>query len=464
MSKVTELFAKIVRLSRDGKARFRAVGNSQVGEAEGHTTVNSSIPLTPRIALRLLSRPLLVAFAFSFFVNLLALTLPIYMMVVYDKVLSSRSIETLTALTIMAVFALVCYGLLDGVRARIAQGIDRWLDENMTGEIQRLQLENAAAARKKVPGGLGDLRNLRQAFSGPPLFAVFDTLWAPLFLLVIFFIHPALGIIASGGAVVLALLAFVTEVRVRVPQKVGSGFATQTNEVSQLATRNAEAVEALGMTAAVLDRITKSAADARAHLMIATRRSSDMTSVTQVVRLLIQIALITCGLTLTLDHSLTAGAMIASSLIMGRALAPFQQMMRTWQTIVTARTAFDQLNTFMSSPRAHRSDMAFPPPKGHVTIENVTYVPPGTEKPILSGINMQLRPGEALGIIGPSAAGKSTLARLLVGVWLPTLGKVRLDGIDISTWSRADLGPHIGYVPQDVELLDGYGAREHLAL
>ena len=383
MSKVTALFAEVVaevvRLSRDCKAWFRAVGNSQVTEVEGHTPPNrdNRITLTPRAALQLLSRPLLIAFAFSFFVNMLALTLPIYMMVVYDKVLTSRSMETLMALTVMAVFALVCYGLLEGVRARIAQGIDRWLDENMTVEIQRLQLENAAAARKKVPGGLSDLRNLRQAFSGPPLFAVFDTVWAPLFLLAIFLFHPLLGVIASGGAAVLALLAFVTERRVRGPQKISSSFVTQTNDVAQLATRNAEAVEALGMTSAVLDRIEKNAADARAHLMTSTRRSSDMTNVTMVMRFLIEIALIVGGLSLTLEHAMTAGAMIASSLIMGRALQPFQQMMRTWQTIVTARAAFAQLNTFLSSPRVHRSDMAFPPPKGHVTVDNMTYVPPG---------------------------------------------------------------------------------------
>jgi PrtD family type I secretion system ABC transporter len=422
----------------------------------------SKITLTPRAALQLLTRPLLIAFGFSFFVNVLTLTLPIYMMVVYDKVLTSRSQETLIALSVMAVFALVCYGLLEAVRNRIAQGVDRWLDENLTGEILRLQLENAAAARKKLPGGLGDLRNLRQAFSGPPLFAVFDTMWAPFFLLVIFLIHPLLGVIASGGAVVLTLLAVVTELLVRAPQKIAGGFATQTGEISQLATRNAEAVEALGMTAAVLDQITKSAAEARAHQMMATRRSGDMANVTMVVRLFIQILLIACGLWLTLDHAMTAGAMIASSLIMGRALQPFIQMMRTWQTIVTARTAFHQLDTFLSSPRVPRSEMAFPPPKGHVTVENVSYVPPGGEKPILTGINMRLLSGEALGIVGPSAAGKSTLARLLVGVWLPTAGKVRLDGIDITTWSRADLGPHIGYVPQDVELLAGT-VRDNIA-
>jgi PrtD family type I secretion system ABC transporter len=420
------------------------------------------IRFTPRAALQLVRGPLLIAFGFSFFVNVLTLTLPIYMMVVYDKVLTSRSQETLIALTVMAAFALVCYGLLEAVRARIAQGIDRWLDENLTGEILRLQLENAAAARKKLPGGLGDLRNLRQAFSGPPLFAVFDTLWSPFFLLVIFLIHPLLGVIASGGAVVLTLLAFVTEFLVRAPQKIAGGFAVQTAEISQLATRNSEAVEAMGMTAAVLDQITKSAAGARAHQMMATCRSSDMANVTMVVRLFVQILLIACGLWLTLDHAMTAGAMIASSLIMGRALQPFIQMMRTWQTIVTARTAFDQLDTFLSSPRVNRSEMTFPPPNGHVIVENVSYVPPGGEKPILTGINMRLLPGEALGIIGPSAAGKSTLARLLVGVWLPTAGKVRLDGIDISTWSRADLGPHIGYVPQDVELLSGT-VRENIA-
>src|SRR5262249_26684047 len=150
----------------------------------------------------------------------------------------------------------------------------------LTGEIVRLQLENTAAARKKLPGGLNDLRSLRQAFSGPPLFAVFDTLYAPFFLLVIFLVHPLLGVVASGGAVVLTLLAVATEQLVRAPQKIAGGFGTQTAEISQLATRNAEAVEAMGMTTAVMERIAKSAAGARAHQMMATRRSSDMTNVT----------------------------------------------------------------------------------------------------------------------------------------------------------------------------------------
>ena len=217
----------------------------------------------------------------------------------------------------MAVFALVCYGLLEAVRARIAQGIDRWLDESMTGEIVRVQLENAAAARKKLPGGLADLRGVRQAFSGPPLFAVFDTVWAPLFLLVIFLIHPLLGFIACGGSGCPIAAGGRDGASIRGPQKIANGFSTQTSEISQLATRNAEAVEALGMTTAVVDRILKSAANARTHLMTATCRSSDMTNVTMVVRLLIQIALIAVGLWLTLDHAMTAGAMIASSLIMG---------------------------------------------------------------------------------------------------------------------------------------------------
>ena len=251
----------------------------------------SKIRLTPRGALQLLSRPLLIAFAFSFFVNVLTLTLPIYMMLVFDKVLASRSLETLIALTAMASFALVCYGLLEGVRARLAFSIDRWLDESMTDEILRVQLENAAAGRRKQRRGLSDLRNLRQFFSGSALFAVFDTLWAPLFLLVIFFIHPLLGAIACGGAVTLALLAVITELLIRAPQKVANGFAAQTQEASELATRNAEAVEALGMTAAVIDRVEKSADAARAYLGIASRRSSDMVNVTKVFRLGVQIAL-----------------------------------------------------------------------------------------------------------------------------------------------------------------------------
>jgi PrtD family type I secretion system ABC transporter len=384
------------------------------------------------------------------------------MMVVFDKVLSSRSLETLIALTLIAVFALVCYGLLEAVRARISFSIDRWLDENMTGDILRVQLEDAAAARKSLPRGLSELRNLRQFFSGAALFAVFDTFWAPIFLLVIFLIHPLLGVIACGGAAALVLLAVVTELLVRAPQKIANGFTAQAGEASTLATRNAEAIEALGMTEAVVGRIMQSASEARVHLMTATRRSSDMGNLTKVFRLLIQVALMAVGLWLAIDHAMTAGAMIASSLIMGRALAPFEQMMRTWQTIVTSRAAFNQLDTYLSSPRVDRSEMSFPAPNGDVTVENVTYVPPGNQKPIVTAINMALRAGEALGIIGPSAAGKSTLARLLVGVWLPTAGKVRVDGIDISAWSHADLGPHIGYVPQDVELLAGT-VRENIA-
>jgi PrtD family type I secretion system ABC transporter len=422
----------------------------------------SKMRLTPRLALRLLSRSLLIAFAFSFFVNVLTLTLPVYMMLVFDKVLASRSLETLIALTIIALFALVCYGLLESVRHRLSLSIDCWLDETLTGEILRTQLENAAAAGKKLPGGLSDLRNLRQFFSGPALFAVFDTLWSPLFLAIIFLIHPLLGTIACGGAVGLVLLAIVNEVMVRSPQKVANVFAAQAREASELAVRNAEAVEALGMTAAVLGRVMKNADESRGYLSMAMRRSSDMGNVTKVFRFALQIAVMAVGLWLALDHTITPGAMIAGSLIMARALAPFEQMMRTWQTVVLARAAFGQLDSYLSAPRAERSDMMFPAPKGDLRVDNVTYVPPGGHKPILTGINFRLRSGEVLGVIGPSAAGKSTLARLLVGVWLPTAGKVRLDGIDISCWSRADLGPHIGYVPQDVELLAGT-VRENIA-
>lgn len=419
--------------------------------------------MTPQIALKSITRLIGVVFGLSFFVNLLSMVLPLYTMQVFDHVLTSRSIDTLWAITAVAVFLIGCYGVLNGARLRIMLGIDRWLETNLFPEITRTRLDRAAEGRRDGQrGSLTDLSNLRQFFSGQSILSVLDTLWSPLFLVVVYMIHPVMGLIGIGGALGLVILSVGNELLMRGPQRVANLLSQRTAEQTESAARSAEVVAALGMGPAILNRINSSANEARDQRHRASERSRTISSVTRLFRHLLQIATIGVGMWLVLDDHMTTGAVFAASMIMGRGLAPFEQMQRTWTTVVSARQSYRKLEDSLAEMRRQRSSMSYPAPRGAVSVEAVGFVPRPGERPILQGVSFSLKPGEALGIVGPSAAGKSTLARLLTGIWRPTAGKIRLDGIDVASWDRVDFGPHIGYVPQDVELLPG-SVRENIA-
>ncbi|MFC4172942.1 type I secretion system permease/ATPase [Microvirga sp. GCM10011540] len=419
--------------------------------------------MTPQLAIKSLVRVLAVIFGFSFFVNLLSMTLPLYTMQVFERVLGARSQDTLWALTVVAIFLIGAYGILDLVRSRVMIGIDRWLEVSLYPVIMRTRFMRAAEGRADAKkGGLSDLRNLRAFFSGQAVLAVMDTIWSPLFLLVGFLIHPVLGLIGTAGAVGLIGLSVANEFTMREPQKNANQLLARTAEQTEAAARSAEVVAALGMAPAVLARIEATAEEASQQGRAASLRSTTLSGITKVFRYLVQIAVMGTGIWLVLNDHMTAGAVFAASMILGRGLAPFEQMQRTWTTVVTARQSYRQLQEYLKEKGPQHSTLSYPRPKGALSVEALTFVPRGGQRALLQNVTFALTPGETLGIIGPSAAGKSTLARLLVGVLRPNAGKVRLDGIDVSMWDPTDLGPHIGYVPQDVELLTGT-VRENIA-
>jgi PrtD family type I secretion system ABC transporter len=419
--------------------------------------------MNPQLLLRLLWPVFLILFSFSFFVNLLSMTLPLYMMQVFDRVLTSRSTDTLWALSAIAFFMIACYGLLDGVRSRILLGVDEWIDAKLFTPLVKTRLARSAEGRLDANrGGLSDLRNFRQFFSGSTVLSVLDTIWSPMFLVVGLLIHPILGFIGLIGAAGLAGLSVANEYVMRTPQQFANILTRRTQDQLESAARSAEVVTALGMGPAIGARIEASAKEARDLGQRANKRANIVAGAAKVFRYLVQMAIMGVGIWLVLSQNLAPGAVFAASMIIGRGLAPFEQMQRTWSIVVSARQAYRQLQEYLGAPTAETSSVSFPRPNGALSVENVYYVPPGAQRPVLQGISFSLSPGEALGIVGPSAAGKSTLARLLIGVWHPRSGRIRLDGVDVAFWDPVDFGPHVGYLPQDVELLTG-SVRENIA-
>jgi PrtD family type I secretion system ABC transporter len=412
--------------------------------------------LTPKVALRALTRVLAIVFGFSFFVNALTMAVPLFTMQLFDRVLSSRSTDTLWLLAAIAFFVIGCYGVLEGLRSRVMAGISNWLFDTLQPELMRTQLDRAAEGRGAGRvNGLSHLRNLASLFSGQALLSVFDTLWSPLFFLVAFLIHPMLGLIGLIGAVGMMALAASSEILVRGPQRLANMVTQGANNTADGALRCAEVVSALGMAPAVLGRISGETDQARRHLDYVQNRTTAIASLTKTFRYLIQIAVLCTGIWLVLGSEITGGAVFAAAMILARGLSPFEQMQRSWTTIVTARQSYQHLTDFLQEPTLQRSSVAYPQPKGRLQAEDVSFSMPGQARLILQSVSFSLEPGEALGIVGPSAAGKSTLARLLIGIWRPHRGRVRLDGVDVSLWDRADFGRYVGYVPQDVELLSG---------
>lgn len=429
---------------------------------------DQSAPTTERIAtigeaLKRTRMAIVVVGVFSFILAILVLTLPFYMLQVFDRVLSSRSTDTLIALTLIAVFCLAMLGALDAVRTRILSAIDQWMEAALMPEIaertHELALENPGIVGTTA---VGDLRNIRRFFSGPALAAIFDAAFSPVFLIVIFLVHPLMGLIALVGVVGLVAISLINDWRVKGPrEKAREASGKMTVELNR-ATRNSEVIEAMGMGSTIYSRIAEHSERTRILSNRANSVTADYAAFTKFFRFAIQVAMMGTGVWLALQNAITPGAMIAGSIIMGRALAPYEQMLRAWGSVVAARSSYQNLRKTMETNRRPRSQMTYPDPVGELSLEKVGIILPGSSKPALSNISFTLPAGQALGIIGPSAAGKSTLARIISGVWRPTFGHVRLDNIDMANWDRSDLGRHIGYVPQDIELLSG-SVRDNIA-
>lgn len=393
--------------------------------------------------------------AFSLIANLLLLTVPLYMMQIFDRVVVSRSVDTLIYLTVVALGALFTVGFLDGVRSRALLRIGVWLERRLAPETFARVLEASLGSESYRTEALRDLTQIRGFVAGQAIVTLFDAPWAPVFIFVTYLLHPLLGSIAIGAALLLFTLAILNDVLTRRPLREASVIAMQAGSRALAASRNAEAIDAMGMLPGVMSRWLIQAQDALHYQIAAAKRSGHVVAASKFCRLAVQIVLIAAGAWLVLQQEITGGAMIAASIIMSRALAPVEQAIGVWKQATQAGLAYRRLAHFLDGGSRPADGMALPAPIGRLTVEGVSWTPPGQDRLVIRNVSFALEPGECLAILGPSAAGKSTLARLIVGNRKPTAGHVRLDGADVYDWPRAEFGSHVGYLPQDVELLPG---------
>lgn len=390
-------------------------------------------------------------------INILYLTGSFYMLEVYDRVLPSRSVPTLVALSLLAVTLFAFQGVLDVIRSRIMIRVAATLDERLSGRVYDIVV--LLPLRTKGQGdGLAPLRDLDQiraflASTGP--LALFDLPWMPIYLIICFLFHPWIGIAALVGATILTSMTLMSEFMTRDPSRTAVTHAGARNSLAEAGRRNAEALHAMGMA----PRMAKVWGEINVKYLASHQRTSDVAgglgAISKVLRFTLQSGVLGLGAYLVIQQQATAGIIIASSIIVARALAPVELAIANWKQFVSARQSWRRLSDFLSAMDKGPEPMALPAPKSVLSVEAVTATPPGTQRLVVQDVTFNLKAGQGLGIIGPSASGKSSLARLIVGVWSPMRGKVRVDGAALDQWSPAEFGKHVGYLPQDVELFAG---------
>lgn len=401
---------------------------------------------------------------FSVFFNLLVLTLPLYMLSIFTRVFSSKSDETLLMLTVAATIALVFQAALDVIRSRVLVRVGMGLDTSLTPQVLEAVVRESAGAGKRNTQSLRDASELRTFLTGNGVFTIFDAPFAPLYVMVIYLLHPVLGMVALVGAVLLFGLALVNDVATRKPIRQAAFFTSQSHQRVDEFVRNADAIESMGMLPEVIERWRGHNGDALHAISRAADTSATTGALAKFIRTMLQIGLFGGGAYLYILGELLPGSIIAASLLMGRALAPVEQAISTWRQMMSAKLAYRRLGEVLKPERfsLYRDRMSLPRPSGRIDVERVVVMAPGTDRLILRGVGFNIRAGEFLGIIGPSGAGKSTLAKVLVGVLPIKGGNARLDGSELSAWHPDDLGQYIGYVPQDIQLFPGT-VKENIA-
>ncbi len=394
--------------------------------------------------------------AFSAITNLLALVPSLYMLQVYDRVLGSRNETTLLMLTMIMLGGYLLLGALELMRSFVLVRVGAQFDMKMNKRVYTAAFEqNLKKAGGNAGQALTDLTNLRQFLTGNALFAFFDAPWFPFYLIVIFLFEPSLGVFALCGTAVLVVLAYVNERVSHKPLAEANSMAIAASNLAGNNLRNAEVIESMGMLPNLQGRWFKLHSHFLRLQADASEKSGKVGAATKFVQLSLQSLVLGFGALLVLENKMTPGMMIAASILVGRALQPVQQVIAVWKSWANTRSAYERLNKLLSDNPARSAGMELPRPQGAISVEGVIAAPPGVPTPVLRGINFAIAPGDVLGVVGPSGSGKSTLARLLVGVWPAMSGKVRLDGADIFQWNKAELGPSIGYLPQDIELFGG---------
>ena len=393
---------------------------------------------------------------FSLFANLLMLTGPLYMLQIYDRVLGSGSEETLIALTVLVVFLYGVMGLLDYTRGRIMARVGARFQSDLDRRVfDAVVRKSAVAPDVNTQTGLSDLESVQRLLTSPVLMAAFDLPWTPVFFAGIFLFHPLLGYLAVVGAVILVLIALANQLLSRRLQAKAAGDGHVAGLMSEQIRTEAEMVQAMGMRDAAFSRWQVARDSALKSQIGATDVTGSFTSITKALRLFLQSAMLGLGAWLVLQNQITAGAMIAGSILLGRALAPVELALNQWPVVQRAMRGWNNLSELLGAVAAEKPKTPLPKPEAYLVVKSLTVVPPGEKQASLKSINFEVSPGQAVGVIGPSGAGKSSLARTLTGVWRPAGGAVRLDAASLDQYDPSVLGRHIGYLPQRVQLFDG---------
>ncbi|MEO9962946.1 MAG: type I secretion system permease/ATPase, partial [Nisaea sp.] len=397
-----------------------------------------------------------VTILFSFFINLLMFVAPLHMLQIYDRVLVSRSEVTLIVLTVLALGLLAIYGILEGVRSRIlvrtGLKFDEILNDRLFRAVFRGSVRNPAMGTGQA---LRDMDMVREFISGGAIIALCDAPWVPIFIFAGFLLHPVLGLISLGGAIIIFALALANELLTRKLLAKGGAVSIQATNTATASLRNSEVVHAMGMISAIKDRWTRSHGNTLTHQSRASDRAGGIMAASRFVRMALQVSILGTGAFLAIENEISPGVMIAASIIMGRALAPVELAVGQWKNFSSSRSAYQRLSAMFEAIPDTAAPMELPAPKGHISVQTVTVVPPGGRVPVVKGLTLDLTPGTSVGLVGPSGSGKSSLARALVGVWPVVAGSIRYDGAELAQWDPEVLGPHLGYMPQDVELFDG---------
>lgn len=393
---------------------------------------------------------------FSFFINLLVLSIPLYMLQVYNRVISSYSTDTLVLLTIIVISAMFTMALLDIARAKVSQSFGNWMEAKISVFMLRRSIQFQAYTGKGYTSQvLKDIQTIKVFLSSQAPYPLLDAMWTPIFIAFVYLLHPMLGHISLAGSLILFGLGLLNEVVTRTSLREAEVQSVSHISQAEIATQNANSILAMGMMNAFLERWFQGVSSTKKSEESSLDKSIYLTNFSKFIRGSLQIALLAGGAWLVISHEITAGAMIASSILMSRALSPMEQAITTWRSAVSTHNAFSRLKEIDLRATMAETDMPLPPPKGNFELKNLAYHLPENAGLLFSQITLSIPQGTSVGVIGPSGTGKSTLARLLLGIIPPTAGKVTLDGMEVSAWPSEDLGEHIGYLAQEVELFPG---------
>ena len=413
-------------------------------------------PTPLNAALKAAKPAILIAAFFSLFINVLALVSPLYMLQIYDRVLSSRNVTTLLFLTLIAIFLFIVYGLLEGLRTQVLVRGGIRFEKSLRAKIFATVLSGALGSRAGAEvQAFRDADTVRDFLTGSGLIAFCDAPWVPVFVLACFVLHPVFGYLAIASGVVIFLLAIANEFATKRALGLANQAAISAQNNVTATMRNAEVMRAMGMISGLQDRWSKRRDDQIAWQAVASDRGGGIMAGIKFFRQVVQTLILGIGAYLAIPGEISPGAMIAASILVGRALAPIEQAVGSWKSFVAMRGSWGRMQGMFRAVGEMPERMRLPPPKGALEFENVMVGAPGGQQLILKAVSLAIKPGEAVAVIGPSASGKSSFVRAMVGVWPAAQGTIRFDGSDLKHWDSEELGQYIGYLPQDVELFSG---------